>query len=132
MWGRKKFWIAGSVLAVAMGALVFNAVAGSSLYYYTVSEFRAQGPALQDQEVRVDGLVAPTPIQWDAQTRTTQFTLQDKDNAQERLPVVYRGALPDTFKVGAEVVVRGKLNAQGIFEGNELQARCASRYIALP
>ncbi len=124
---KKKFWIAGVVLAVALGALVFNSVAGSSVYYYTVKEIKNPTASLGSQDVRVNGVVAPAPIEWNASARTTKFTIKDKDG-EDNLVVVYRGTVPDAFKVDTEVVVRGKLTAQGVFEGNELQAKCASKY----
>ena len=124
---KKKFWIVGIVLAIALGTLVYNSVAGSSLYYYTVKELKTQSISPNEQDVRVNGIVTPDPIEWSAQARTTRFTIKDKDGS-DTLVVVYRGTVPDAFKVDTEVVVRGKLNPQGVFEGNELQAKCASKY----
>ena len=124
---KKKFWIAGMVLAIALGALVYNSVAGSSVYYYTVKELKSLATQLNSQDIRVNGIVAPAPIEWDATNRTTKFTIKDKDS-DDNLLVVYRGTVPDAFKVDTEVVVRGKLNPKGVFEGNELQAKCASKY----
>lgn len=124
---KKKFWIAGVVLAIAMGALIYNSVAGSSVYYYSVTELKAQPASLKSEDVRVNGIVTPDPIEWNAQARTTKFTMRDKESP-ESLLVVYRGTVPDAFKVDTEVVVRGKLNPQGVFEANELQAKCASKY----
>lgn len=124
---KKKFWIAGAVMAIALGALVYNSVAGSSVYYYTVKELKNPATQLNSQDIRVNGIVAPAPIEWDAATRTTKFTIKDKDG-DDNLLVVYRGTVPDAFKVDTEVVVRGKLNPKGVFEGNELQAKCASKY----
>lgn len=124
---KRKFWVAGVVLAIAMGALVYNSVAGASVYYYSVKELTGQANSLSRQEVRINGLVAPLPIQWDARSRTTTFTIKDKET-DDAIAVVYRGTVPDAFKVDTDVVLRGKLNAQGVFEANELQARCASKY----
>ncbi|MBI4289563.1 MAG: cytochrome c maturation protein CcmE [Chloroflexi bacterium] len=124
---KKKFWIAGVVLAIAMGALVYNSVAGSSVYYYTVNELKAQPVSPDGQDVRVNGIVTTGPIEWNAQARTTSFTMQDKDGA-ETLFVVYQGTVPDAFKADVEVVVRGKLDSKGVFRANELLAKCASKY----
>lgn len=124
---KKKFWVAGTVLAIALGALVFNSVSGSSVYYYTVKELKSQVVSPDNQDVRVNGIVTPDPIEWSAKSRTTTFTIKDKDGT-DTLLVVYRGTVPDAFKVDVEVVVRGKLNPEGVFEGNELQAKCASKY----
>lgn len=123
---QKKFWVAGIVVGLALATLTYNAVSGSSVYYYEVGELKSRASTLQGQEVRVDGKVM-APIAWDAMTRTTRFTLMDKDGGQT-LPVIFRGTVPDTFKADAEVVVKGRYTAEGVFEGNELQARCASKY----
>ena len=43
------------------------------------------------------------------------------------LPVHFVGVRPDLFKNGAEVMIEGKY-ANGIFEADILQTKCASRY----
>jgi cytochrome c-type biogenesis protein CcmE len=47
-----------------------------------------------------------------------------------RLPVCYRGTIPDLFKAGVDVVVEGKMNATGTFEADVLLTKCASKYDA--
>jgi cytochrome c-type biogenesis protein CcmE len=42
--------------------------------------------------------------------------------------VNYKGALPDTFKEGAEVVVTGTLHESGTMAATDVLAKCASRY----
>ena len=36
--------------------------------------------------------------------------------------------VPDTFKDGVQAVVDGTLNEQGVFVGQKIQAKCASKY----
>jgi len=35
---------------------------------------------------------------------------------------------PDTFQEEGEVVLTGKLNAEGVFESDEMSAKCPSKY----
>jgi cytochrome c-type biogenesis protein CcmE len=43
--------------------------------------------------------------------------------------VEYRGAVPDTFKPGAEVIVEGRFNKQsGVFSASTLITKCPSKY----
>jgi cytochrome c-type biogenesis protein CcmE len=46
----------------------------------------------------------------------------------ESLPVIYQGVVPDTFKVGNEVVVEGTLKSNGIFQAYTLMPKCPSKY----
>ena len=45
---------------------------------------------------------------------------------------VGRDPLPDTFKDGAQALVEGRLNPQGSFVAEQVQAKCASKYEAAP
>jgi cytochrome c-type biogenesis protein CcmE len=43
----------------------------------------------------------------------------------------YSGVVPDTFKEGAEVVLKGRLNGEGFeVERNGVMAKCPSKYEA--
>ena len=46
--------------------------------------------------------------------------------------VDYRGLIPDTFSDSVDVVVEGRLGADGVFHATTLLAKCASRYEAAP
>ena len=57
-----KIVVGAVVVAVAVGALVWVGVGRGSVYYYSVSELLAKGPA---QQVRVSGeLVGGTSKVW--------------------------------------------------------------------
>jgi cytochrome c-type biogenesis protein CcmE len=51
-------------------------------------------------------------------------------NGHARVPVVYRGSVPDQFKLGRDVVVDGRY-AHGIFAAkrNTLVTKCPSKYV---
>ncbi len=119
--GRNKKYIVGGVLvAVALVAILYNVFQGFAVYYYTVSEVNASGQALYAQNVRVAGKVGADPVQWDARTMITAFTLADEEAS---LAVVYKGVVPDTFKAGSDVVVEGTWGKDGIFHGDSSPVR---------
>lgn len=123
---KLKFVVAGVVLLVAVGYLIFNSVSTSAEYYLTVGELKAKAPAVYSQSVRVAGIVAGDSIVKDARAGTLQFMAEDSSG---KLPVLYKGgAVPDIFGPGVQVVVEGKYAPDGTFQADNLLAQCPSRY----
>ena len=125
MLGKKKFLIGGIIVVLAISYLVYSGFASSATYYYTVSEFREQENSVYGDNVRVNGEVIAGSIEKDSGSPKITFTLAE---AGETLLVVYEGVVPDTFKAGADIVVEGQLNPDGIFQAHTLMAKCASKY----
>ena len=50
------------------------------------------------------------------------------------VPVVYVGndTLPDTFVGGAQAIIEGNYASSGVFQADQIQAKCASKYQAAP
>ncbi len=123
---KKRFLIGGITVFLAIGYLVFMGFQDSVTYYYTVSELMEQGSSIYDENVRVKGQVAPGSVEQEATGRILRFTIID---GEESLSVTYQGVVPDTFKVGAEVIVEGQFNSNGIFQAHTLMPKCPSRYV---
>jgi len=123
---KKRFLIGGFIIVLAIGYLGYIGFQGSATYYYTVSEAIEQGSSIHDENVRVNGRVAAGSIEQEATGRTLRFTISDNTAS---LPVVYQGVVPDTFKVGSDVVVEGHLNSGGVFQADTILAKCPSRYV---
>jgi cytochrome c-type biogenesis protein CcmE len=124
---KKRFLIGGTIVFVAIAYLGFMGFQSSATYYYTVSELMEHGSSIYGENVRVDGQIAPGSVQQEAAGRTLRFIISDEE---ANLPVVYQGLVPDTFKVGNEVVVEGHLNSSGIFQANTILTKCPSRYVS--
>jgi len=122
---RLKFIIGAAIVIVAIGFLGYQGFVSSATYYYTVSEFAEQRDDFANKSVRVEGKVTDGTIE--RQGNTLKFTISD---GLESLAVVYKGIVPDSFKAGGDAVVKGKLNAVGIFEASELLPKCPSKYEA--
>jgi cytochrome c-type biogenesis protein CcmE len=61
------------------------------------------------------------------------FRLVDMHDPSVTIPVQYAGILPDTFRPEdptMEIVVAGHFRNDGVFEANEVVAKCGSRYEA--
>ncbi len=126
---RRKFLIGSLVVVLAIGLLIYQGIASAGMYYLSVRELRAMGAAAATQQVRLGGRVAENSVQWEPQNMTLRFIVEDVDGA-DRMPVIYRGVVPDTFKPGAEVVLEGKSTAD-VFEAKTLLTKCASKYVPL-
>ena len=124
---KKRFLIGGTIVFVAIAYLGFMGFQSSATYYYTVSELMEHGSSIYGENVRVDGQIAPGSVQQEAAGRTLRFIISDEE---ANLPVVYQGLVPDTFKVGNEIVVEGHLNSSGIFQANTILTKCPSRYVS--
>ncbi len=122
---KKKYLIGEIILGLAMAALIYNAFAKSSVYYYEVSEILANQPDFSTKEVRLGGRVTADPISWDAGSRVRKFTVTD---GAQNLPVEYQGVVPDNFKADTDVIVQGTYK-DGVFYATTLQAKCASKYV---
>jgi len=114
------------VVTACVGYLVYSASGGSSEYYLTVSELRAQQPAMGD--VRVAGVVQDD-IQRSAGGLHVRFT--EKDSTAS-VVVDYTGTLPDIFRPGITVVAEGRLGADGVFHARAVLAKCPSRFSTTP
>jgi len=113
----------GAVLAACVGYLIYSAGGAAGNYYVTVAELRAHPPA---GEVRVAGVVQDDVVRGEGGL-LIHFTTAE---GGARLPVVYRGPLPDIFQPGQQVVVEGRLDGDGVFQARSLFAKCPSRFTA--
>ncbi len=127
-----KVLILVGVVVAAMVFLMARTVGGQSgVYYLELAEFRQQ-PV--DRAVRLAGFVSDGSIEKDPAGFAVRFTLRDQDG-KNTLPVhfdarVSGGRVPDTFTDGSQVVVSGKLGSGGVFEANQMLAKCPSKYEA--
>ncbi len=130
MENHSRRWKFGIGIAIILGVALWGAASGfqqSKTYYVTVSEL-ASGKAMR-QNVRVGGFVEAGSIT--RQGGTLRFRLAQ---GSESVPVVYVGTetLPDTFKGGAQAIIEGRYGQGGSFRANQIQAKCASKYQAMP
>lgn len=127
--GRKRklplsFIIAGVAIIGAVIYLVIANTGASAQYYMSIHELRAC-TTCATRTIRVAGNVQAGSIVRDEKTQVVRFTIVD---SSESMPVVYSGVVPDIFGAGVQVVVEGKLNSQGVFQAQNLLAKCPSKF----
>ena len=125
---RKKFIIGGLIVLAAIAYLSYTSLMYSATYYYTVGEFLEPQNLTYEENVQVKGQVAPGSVEQEGGGLILRFTIVDAQVGQ-RLPVVYRGVVPDSFKVGSEAIVEGYIDSAGVFHAHTLMPQCASKYV---
>ena len=118
----------GLIIVAGAVALFLLSSTGTSkpVYYYSPSQFLAD-PALRADRVRLKGVIQPGSVKQSSERLDLWFSIADGNSA---VPVHYRGAAPDAFKEGMEVVVDGRMQPAGMFEvaRNGLIVKCPSKY----
>ena len=117
-----KWFVLGAVVLACVDYLVYSATGTSAQYYVTIDEMRSHPVA--DRDVRVLGTVQDDVVRSDGGLRV-RFTAAE---GGQRMPVDYRGTLPDIFKPGAQVVVQGRMQPDGVFHASVLEAKCPSKF----
>jgi cytochrome c-type biogenesis protein CcmE len=116
----------GLIIVAGAVALFLLSSTGTSqpVYYFSPSQFLAD-PALRADRVRLKGVIQPGSVKQSTERLDLWFSIADATSA---VPVHYHGAAPDAFKEGMEVVVDGRMQPAGTFEGRELIVKCPSKY----
>jgi cytochrome c-type biogenesis protein CcmE len=124
---RNKLILAGVVLVGALSFLGFaGAKSGGWVYYLEVDHFVSDAAQYQDQRVRLHGKVATDDFATSAATLSASFKLLGKSHA---VAIAYRGAIPDMFERGRDVVVEGRFDrSTSTFNADVLMTKCASKY----
>lgn len=112
---------------LGVGYLMFAGISENAVYFLNVSEALAM-PADKLQSARLFGTVKDEGLTRLDTSLGVKFQLEDKDNAAQTLWVIFEGAVPDTFKAGAEVIIEGSLERPSLFKAETLMTKCPSKY----
>ena len=117
------------VLVVLALAAVFGAVLlamwglkDRAAYFYTPSDIANAAPG---RAARLGGMVEKGSLSHDSDGVTIRFIVSD---GQARVPVTYRGIVPDLFREGSGVVAEGRLIG-GMFVADTILAKHDERYM---
>ena len=116
------FIVLGASLAAA---LIFVAISENMNLFYPPSEIAA-GKAPVGKRIRVGGMVVEGSVKRASDSLKIEFDITDYE---EKTPVVYVGILPDLFSEGDGVVASGVLDAQGVFQAEEVLAKHDENYM---
>ncbi len=112
------------VLGVAT-VLILNAFQSNLVFFFTPSQV-ADGEVPQGRSFRIGGMVEGGSLVRENDGLTVRFIVTD---TAKRVPVTYKGILPDLFKEGKGAVAQGKLNADGTFVASEVLAKHDENYM---
>jgi cytochrome c-type biogenesis protein CcmE len=124
-----KFAILVVAIIGTLGWLAAGGIQETSTYYKEIKEVNAMAKDGLDKRIRVGG-----DVQKDSIVRVGKEVRFVLTQNELKLPVVYTGSdpLPDTFRDGSQALADGKLGADGVFQANRIQAKCASKYEGKP
>jgi cytochrome c-type biogenesis protein CcmE len=116
--------VSAIILGSTLVLLLVVTMRGNTQYYMKVDEVMPQAEEWYGKGLQLHGYVVERSIKRRPNTLDYQFQVRNGDSM---VLAHYTGIVPDTFKDGAEVVVKGKLAADG-FHANEIMAKCPSKY----
>ena len=121
-----KIGLTSLVLALAFGGLLYSTLGESAQYYKYVNEVMAQPDAWYGKNLQLHGFVQGEPAR-KRDSLEYRFEVQNKGTV---VRAYYTGIVPDTFKADSEVVLKGRLSADGTFqvEKDGVMAKCPSKY----
>ena len=118
--------VALAVAGVLAVFLLYTALGGSSIALLQPSNLAGHAG-----RVSLTGKVRG-PVTGDAKTDGgLRFSLHNIKGESPVVPIVYRGSVPDLFKVGRDVNLTGHLES-GSFVADQMTTKCPSKYTATP
>ena len=123
---RRLTMIGGSLAVLALAAaLVLNALRDSIVFFSTPID---GGRKAHSSRASGSGSAA-----WCSRARSCAATISRSASrcptAARRLPVTYKGILPDLFREGQGVVAEGALDAAGVFKADTVLAKHDETYM---
>jgi cytochrome c-type biogenesis protein CcmE len=121
-----------SILVVggAFGSLFYSSLAEGTEYYKHVEEVMHQPEQWYGKRLQLHGFVVKDSILRRRESLDYRFQIESKGKI---VKASYTGVVPDTFKDGSEVVLKGRLGPDGFdVEPNGVMAKCPSKYDASP
>ena len=124
---QKRFAFIGLGLVVLGVAtvLVLNAFQSNLVFFFTPTQV-ANGEVPKGRSFRIGGMVEDGSLKRESDGLTVHFVVTD---LAKRVPVTYKGILPDLFKEGKGAVAQGQLNGDGTFVASEVLAKHDENYM---
>jgi cytochrome c-type biogenesis protein CcmE len=115
-----------SVLALALSGMMSTTLSEGTEYYKHVDEVMTDPSVWQGKPLQLHGYVVENSVF--AKKSTLEYRFEVQSNGKV-VRARYTGVVPDTFKGGAEVVLKGRLGPHGFdVERNGVMAKCPSKY----
>jgi len=116
------------VLVAALSGLMYTTLSEGTEYYKMVDEVMVDRGVWEGRKLQLHGYVVQDSIRKKPDTLEYRFEIQ---NNGQVVTANYTGVVPDTFKDGSEVVLKGQLGPDGFAVApNGVKAKCPSKYEA--
>jgi len=123
---RRLYTVLGAMALLGIAAgLVLYAMRDTLVYFYSPTEI-AQKQLPPGRNFRVGGLVEQGSVLRDKDGVTIDFVVTDLTT---KMPVRFRGLLPDLFREGQGIVAEGAMDAQGRFIASSVLAKHDENYM---
>jgi cytochrome c-type biogenesis protein CcmE len=114
------------VIALAIVGLMYTTLSEGTEYYKHVDEVMANPQVWEGKRLQLHGFIVDGSLMQRPNTLDYKFEVQSNGKV---VSARYTGVVPDTFKDGAEVVLKGRLGRDGFaVEPNGVMAKCPSKY----
>lgn len=114
------------ILGGAFITVLATSMRENTQFYKHVDEVMPQAAAWYDKGLQLHGFVVDGSIMKRPNSLDYRFKVKNGDS---EVLASYTGVMPDTFKDGAEVVLKGRLSPAGFaVEPNGVMAKCPSKY----
>ena len=121
-----KIFVTAVVLVGAIGGLMYASLAEDTQYYKHVEEVMVDPVAWHGKKLQLHGFVVDKSIMRRPDTLDYIFKVHSNGHV---VNARYTGVVPDTFKDGSEVVIKGRLGPDGFHvDPNGVFAKCPSKY----
>jgi cytochrome c-type biogenesis protein CcmE len=123
-----KIGATAAVLVASLSGLMYTTLSEGTEYYKHVDEVMSDPAAWHGKRMSLHGYVVDKSIL--AKRDTLEYRFQIQSNGKV-VSARYTGVMPDTFKDGSEVVLKGQLGPHGFdVSPNGVMAKCPSKYEA--
>lgn len=123
---KRIAFIVVSLAALGLATwLVLGAFRNNLVFFFSPTQVVAKEAPI-NKTFRIGGLVENGTLTRDNDGLTIRFSVTDTAN---RIPVVYKGILPDLFKEGRGCVAQGHVGGDGTFYADQIMAKHDENYM---
>ena len=126
---RVKMGVVFLLIAAGLTYFAWSAFGSAQVTYASVAQVATAGPTEPDRSVGVIGKLVSNSYVRSADGITANFRLIDEGGSEE-MQVKYRGEIGQVFfNDHSEIILQGRMGADGIFVADTLTVRCPSKYL---
>jgi cytochrome c-type biogenesis protein CcmE len=115
-----------AAIVLALSGLMYTTLLEGTEYYKHVDEVMVDPEAWYGKKLQLHGYVVDGSIQRRPNSLDYRFEVQSNGKV---VRATFNGVVPDTFKDGSEVVIKGELSEAGFSVApNGVMAKCPSKY----